>query len=103
MSFLKNQSKWKATKPEVPYKASIVSKSVVEDVEKATRVFGGDKYGMILMAANRSYELAHGAESYIDVKPGQHKPIVTALLEMEQGHIGPDYMFKQFDAVKRKK
>ena len=96
MSFLKKQSKLKAIKPAVPYKRSISSVSVVEDVEKATRVYGGqNKYEMILMAALRSYDLAHGAKAMIDESKGKHKPVVTAILEVEQGFVGEDYLYNK--------
>jgi DNA-directed RNA polymerase omega subunit len=68
-----------------PYKKSIASLPIAEDVEKSTRVYGGSKYEMILIAAMRAYELARGARPLVDNKLN-HKPTVVALLEMADGH-----------------
>jgi DNA-directed RNA polymerase omega subunit len=71
-----------------PYKKSAISRPISEDVEKATRVYGGSKYEMILVAALRSYELARGARPLIEAKAAEgHKPTVVALLEISAGHI----------------
>lgn len=88
--FSKKQGKLKAIKPEVPYKRTLTATSVVEDVEKATRLYGeGNKYEMVLMASMRAYDLAHGEKPMIDVSKGTHKPVVTAILEAEQGFLKP--------------
>jgi DNA-directed RNA polymerase omega subunit len=68
-----------------PYKKSIASLPIAEDVEKSTRSYGGSKYEMILIAAMRSYELARGAKPLVDNKLN-HKPTVVALLEIAEGH-----------------
>lgn len=90
MSFTKKQSKMKAIKPEVPYKRSIASISVVEDVELATKLYGySNKYEMILMASMRAYDIAHGAKVMVDETKGKHKPVVTAILEAQHGFLRP--------------
>jgi DNA-directed RNA polymerase omega subunit len=89
------KDKIKATKPALPYKRSISASEVVENVEKAAATFlsnsSGDasKYKMILVAADRGRDLARGAPPRVG---GHHRPLVTALLEIEAGLVGRDYV-----------
>ena len=91
-----NKQKNRKLKIELPYKQTISARPIVEDVEKATwRFSNGDKntstgkYEMILIAAQRGRDLARGAESKIT---SDHKPAVKALLEIEAGHVGREYV-----------
>lgn len=89
--------KIKSTK-EVPYKKSPTRGPICENVQAATAQFNignpglGGKYEMILVAANRTYDLLHGEKSTLE---GEHKPTVTALLEIEQGLVSWDYVPKR--------
>jgi DNA-directed RNA polymerase subunit K/omega len=84
------------TKIDLPYKRTISARPVIEDVEKATNKFsGGDKnsstgkYEMILVASARGRDLARGAKPLV---AGNYKPAVMALLEIEAGFVGKDYV-----------
>lgn len=90
--------KHKTNKPkiELPYKKTISSKTIVEDVEKATNRFSGGtnntstgKYEMIIVASLRGRDLLRGATPMVD---SDHKPTVTALLEIEAGFVGKNYV-----------
>lgn len=87
--------KIKGNKVERPYKRTISPAQVAEDVEKATAKFistappDSNKYEMILVAARRAKDLSAGASSKI---VGTHRPLVTALLEIEAGEVSWDYL-----------
>ena len=51
----------------------------------------GSKYDLILIAARRARELNRGWRAKIDSRNG---PVVTALREIEAGHVGRDYLLK---------
>jgi DNA-directed RNA polymerase subunit K/omega len=82
--------KTKATKVELPYRKTLSSKPVAEDVALATKMFGGNCYEMILAASLRAYEISKGSPSRIKEV---HKPTVTAVLEIQQGLIDREYFF----------
>lgn len=52
----------------------------------------GSKYDLILIAARRARELKNGYAPHVDNRG--HGEVVTALLEIEQGHVGRDYLLK---------
>ena len=61
----------------------VTSEDVVEKV--------GNRYDLVLIASRRARELKKGHKPNIQTK---HKPIVTALNEIEEGHIGREYLKK---------
>ena len=66
--------------------------------EDATLKYGGNKYEMILAAANRAREIKRGK---VPLVKSQYGPVVTALMEIEQGKIGPNYIKEGFAKAKR--
>jgi len=90
----KPKTKIKAIKKELPYKRSRTATQVAEDVEKATAKFIStcpretSKYEMILVATARSRDIFRGATPLVE---GDHRPLVTALLEIEAGKINSEY------------
>jgi DNA-directed RNA polymerase subunit omega len=52
----------------------------------------GNRYDLVLSASDRARELRKGYAPKVNAK--HHKPIVTALNEIEQGKIGIDYLKK---------
>lgn len=79
---------------EVSYKKSPTRGPICENVQEATKQFNvgnpglGGKYEMILVAAKRTRDLVRGEKSTMT---GEHKPTVTALLEIEAGLVKWDY------------
>ena len=51
----------------------------------------GNRYDLVLIASQRARELKRGARPMISTKNGV---IVTALKEIEQGHVGREYLKK---------
>lgn len=88
------KTKIKAIKKELPYKKSRLSLQVAENVEKATAQFittcprETSKYEMIIVATARSRDLFRGATPMVE---GDHRPLVTALLEIEAGKVNSEY------------
>lgn len=78
----------------LPYKRSPEKTVIAENTENAARVFKStapadmSKYNMILVAADRSRDLFHGAETRVK---SNHRATVTALLEIEAGEVKWDY------------
>lgn len=60
----------------------------------------GSKYDMILVAARRARELSRGWNPHIKTDSG---PIVTALKEIEHGHIGREYLLKPPNLSRKEK
>lgn len=58
--------------------------------EKAVNQIG-NRYDLVLIAARRARELRHGYAPKIKSTNGIN---VTALREIEEGHIGRDYLLK---------
>lgn len=56
--------------------------------EKAA-IMVGNKFDLVLIASQRVRELKRGALPKVQGKNG---PVVTALREIEEGHIGRDYL-----------
>lgn len=52
----------------------------------------GSKYDLILIAARRTRELRHGHAPYVP-HDGDNETVI-ALREIEQGHVGRDYLLK---------
>jgi DNA-directed RNA polymerase subunit K/omega len=55
----------------------------------------GGRYDLVLIAANRVRELRY-AQGTARV-PEQQTDISTVLLEIEQGHVGREYLDRKFD------
>ena len=51
----------------------------------------GNRYDLVLVASTRVRELHRGHRAKINTK---HGAVITALLEIEQGHIGIDYLLR---------
>lgn len=60
----------------------------------------GNRYQLILIGARRMRELSRGDAPKI---ASQHGPAITALKEIEQGHIGREYLFKETDIAPRRR
>ena len=61
-----------------------VARPLAENINEAVKQYGGSKYDMIIIAAARARQLSKGDTPLVT---GDHKPVVTALLEIEAGHI----------------
>lgn len=61
--------------------ARITSQAAVEAV--------GNRFDLVLIASQRVRELKNGHAPKVTTKNG---PIVTALREVEQGHVGREYL-----------
>lgn len=71
--------------------ARITSQVAVEKI--------GSRYELILIAARRARELNHGWQPHIKCDDNH---VVTALREIEEGHVGRDYLHKPTD-IERKR
>ena len=60
----------------------------------------GNRYDLVLIASQRVRELKDGAEPRVQ---SRHGPILTALKEIEQGHIGRDNLYKTDDIEQRRR
>ena len=60
----------------------------------------GNRYDLVLIASQRVRELKDGAVPRVQ---SQHGAILTALKEIEQGHIGRDYLYKTDDIEQRRR
>jgi DNA-directed RNA polymerase subunit omega len=49
----------------------------------------GNRYDLILIASQRVRELRRGHRPKMETKNG---PVLTALTEIEEGHVGRDYL-----------
>ena len=58
--------------------------------EAASRAVGS-KYDLVLIASRRVRELKNGWTPHVTA---QHNELSTALMEIEQGHVGRDYLLK---------
>ena len=59
----------------------------------------GNRYEMILIAARRARELNSGWQPHVKC---DDNPVVSALREIEEGHVGRDYLLKPQE-VERKR
>jgi len=53
----------------------------------------GNRYDLVLIASQRARELYQGAKPKVETR---HGPILTTIKEIEQGHVGRDYLHKEF-------
>lgn len=60
----------------------------------------GNRYNLVLVAARRMRELGRGDMPKIITRNGH---AVTALLEIEQGHVGIDYLVKETEVAPRRR
>jgi DNA-directed RNA polymerase omega subunit len=60
----------------------------------------GNRYDLVLIAAQRMRELARGAPRRVQSRYGDG---VTTLLEIEQGKVGIDYLLKSPQAEPRRR
>jgi DNA-directed RNA polymerase subunit K/omega len=72
-------------------KKLIPSRTPMVDIERCTEN-AGNKYDMILMASARAREISrHHKESQLS---SHALPVVTALLELQEGQYGQEYLNK---------
>ncbi len=62
------------------------------DTDKCVENAGGNRFNLVLMAAARAREIRRQQSSSTRFEH-IHTP-VTALLEFEQGELGPEYIYK---------
>jgi DNA-directed RNA polymerase omega subunit len=60
----------------------------------------GNRYNLVLVAAQRMRELARGAPRRVESRYGDG---VTTLLEIEQGKVGIDYLLKAPQVEQRRR
>jgi DNA-directed RNA polymerase subunit omega len=60
----------------------------------------GNRYNLVLVASQRMRELARGAQRRVMSRYGDG---VTALLEIEQGKVGVDYLLKEVAREERRR
>ena len=60
----------------------------------------GNRYQLVLVAARRMRELGRGDMPKIVTRNGH---AVTAMLEIEQGHVGFDYLVKETEVAPRRR
>lgn len=61
----------------------------------------GSRYDLILIAARRTRELKNGWKPMVDSV--HNSDTVVALREIEQGHVGRDYLLKPNDVENKRK
>ena len=66
--------------------------------EKAVQAVG-NRYDLVLIASQRVRELKHGHRAKVNITAG---PSVTALTEIEEGHIGREYLKRVKEDVKNR-
>ena len=71
--------------------AGISSQAAVEAI--------GNRYALILVGARRMRELGRGDRPRIN---SVHSPAVTAMLEIEQGKVGIDYLMREQELEPRR-
>lgn len=59
----------------------------------------GNRYELILIGARRARELNSGWQPHITC---DDNPVVTALREIEAGHVGRDYLLKPQEVERRR-
>lgn len=85
------QKKQRAVCAALPYRSKPESLPVAEDTALAERMFG-NRYEMIVIAAQRAYDILRGSDPMIDRK--KHQPTVIAMLEVEAGLLDRNYQPK---------
>ena len=71
--------------------AGISSQAAVEAI--------GNRYDLVLVGARRMRELGRGDRARVT---SSHGPAVTALLEIEAGKVGADYLLREQDLAERR-
>jgi len=71
--------------------ARITSEKAVEQV--------GTRYDLVLIASRRARELSNGHAPHINT---DDTTVVKAIREIEQGHIGQDYLYKSQDIDRKR-
>lgn len=71
--------------------ARITSEAAVEQV--------GNRYELVLIASRRARELKHGYAPHVATND---TPTVKAVREIEQGHVGRDYLYKSQDIDRKR-
>ena len=74
--------------------AGLTSEAAVEAI--------GNRYELVLVGARRMRELGRGDMPKI-ASAVKHNPAVTAMLEIEAGHVTRDYLFKELDIEPRRR
>ena len=74
--------------------AGLTSEAAVEAI--------GNRYELVLVGARRMRELGRGDMPKI-TSAVKHNPAVTAMLEIEAGHVTRDYLFKELDIEPRRR
>ena len=59
----------------------------------------GNRYDLVLVGARRMRELGRGDRARVT---SSHGPAVTALLEIEAGKVGADYLLREQDLAERR-
>lgn len=59
-----------------------------------------NRYDLVLIASRRVREINNGSLPRV---PSQHGSVLTALKEIEQGHIGREYLLKPNDVEHRRR
>jgi DNA-directed RNA polymerase subunit omega len=72
--------------------AGLTSQAAVEAI--------GNRYELVLVASLRMRELARGAQRRVQSRYGHG---VTAMLEIEQGKVGREYLLREAAAAPRKR
>ena len=70
--------------------------------EEAVAMMNNNRYNLILAGARRARELKRGDMPKIKLDY-PHGPIVTALLEIEAGKIGEDYIYRETEVQPRRR
>jgi len=60
----------------------------------------GNRYNLVLVGARRMRELGRGDMPKMTTRNGH---AVTAMLEIEQGHVGLDYLVKETEVAPRRR
>ena len=60
----------------------------------------GNRYQLVLIGARRMRELGRGDQPRV---PSRHSHAVTAMLEIEAGQVGVDYLVKETEVAPRRR
>jgi DNA-directed RNA polymerase subunit omega len=65
----------------------------MNDTERCVEQVGGNRFNLVLIASHRVREIKHGSRPLVD-NTNNSTPVVLALREIEEGHIGIEYLKK---------
>ena len=65
----------------------------MNDTERCVEQVGGNRFNLVLIASHRVREIKHGSRPLVD-NANNSTPAVLALREIEEGHIGIEYLKK---------